>query len=96
MKNALISPNDSVSYVSSWTDSSPPEPVITIIANAKRVAEVADKTFEVALPLFWVDCADNVVADQFYYDSVSATIIQIPSPAPYPTNQPVSTGTQTL
>jgi hypothetical protein len=96
MKNALISPNDSVSYVSSWIDSSPPKPVITIIANAKRVAEVADKTFEVASPLFWVDCADDVVADQFYYDSVSTIIIQIPPPATYPTNQSISTGAQTL
>jgi len=33
-----------------------------------RVAEVADQSFEVALPLFWVECADNVVADQFFYN----------------------------
>ena len=35
-----------------------------------RVAQVEDaaNTFEVAPSLFWVDCADDVVADQFWYD----------------------------
>ena len=27
-----------------------------------RVAEVCTQSFEVAQPLFWVDCADDVVA----------------------------------
>lgn len=35
-----------------------------------RVAQVEDAAniFEVSSDLFWVDCADNVVADQFWYD----------------------------
>jgi len=35
-----------------------------------RVAQVEDAAniFEVAPGLEWVDCADNVVADQFWYD----------------------------
>jgi hypothetical protein len=35
-----------------------------------RVAQVEDATniFGVADALFWVDCADDVVADQFWYD----------------------------
>ena len=35
-----------------------------------RVAQVEDaaNVFEVAAGLMWVDCADNVVADQFWYD----------------------------
>jgi hypothetical protein len=35
-----------------------------------RVAQVEDaaNVFEVAPSLMWVDCADNVVADQFWYD----------------------------
>lgn len=35
-----------------------------------RVAQVEDAAniFEVAPSLFWVDCADDVVADQFWYD----------------------------
>lgn len=33
-----------------------------------RVAEIAENAFEVAQPLFWVDCDDTVKADQFWYD----------------------------
>lgn len=32
-----------------------------------RVAEVATDTFDVAQPLFWVECEDDVAADQYYY-----------------------------
>ena len=35
-----------------------------------RVAQVVEQgqTFEVGAPLFWTSCADDVVADQFWYD----------------------------
>ena len=35
-----------------------------------RVAQVEPdgQTFEVGSPLFWTPCADDVVADQFWYD----------------------------
>lgn len=35
-----------------------------------RVAQVEDAAniFETSPELFWVDCADDVVADQFWYD----------------------------
>jgi hypothetical protein len=35
-----------------------------------RVAQVEDAAniFEVGTGLMWVDCADNVVADEFWYD----------------------------
>lgn len=35
-----------------------------------RVAQVEHNgsTFEVGAPLFWTACADDVVADQFWYD----------------------------
>lgn len=45
-----------------------------------RVADVHPAGFEVAEPLFWVDCADDVVADQFYYDSTDKTIKAVPIP----------------
>ena len=44
-----------------------------------RVAQVEQQEFEVAPPLFWVDCADDVVADQFWYDPVDQTIKPITS-----------------
>lgn len=52
---------------------SPNEPV----EYGYRVAEVSDQTFDVAEPLFWVDCSDDIIADQFYYDINTQTIIPI-------------------
>jgi hypothetical protein len=97
MKKALISPNEEVSYISGWTEPTFPQksqPIYTTIPNAERVAEVLSTTFEVAPPLFWVDCADNIVADQWYYDSVTTTFVVTPEPVPPP--QPVVDGAQTL
>jgi hypothetical protein len=94
---ALISPNEHVSYISAWTDEPKPQPIYSVIPNAQRVAEISENAFEVAPPLFWVDCANDVVADQFYYDSATAVIQKTPDPAPYPEpEQPVAKGAQTL
>jgi hypothetical protein len=46
-----------------------------------RVAQVEQKEFEVAEPLFWVSCANDVVADQFWYDPADQTIKPIPEPS---------------
>lgn len=43
-----------------------------------RVAQINETGFEVAEPLFWVDCAEDVVADQFYYDPQDSTIKAVP------------------
>jgi hypothetical protein len=82
MKKALISPNEKVFDPN------------TNVELGERVAEVAQADFAIALPLFWVDCADDVVADLFYYDPSSGNILPIPMP-PEPA-QPVSSGAQTL
>lgn len=77
---ALISPDDQTpKYVSSWTDGEVKAgigkvPVFSPINNAQRVAQVATTEFDVSEPLFWVDCADNVVADEYYYDTSDSTI----------------------
>ena len=47
-----------------------------------RVADTHANGFDVAEPLFWVDCADDVVADQFWYDPADHTIKPIPQPEP--------------
>ena len=49
-----------------------------------RVAEVSANQFDVADPLFWVDCADDVLADQFWYDPADQTIKAVPEPEPEP------------
>lgn len=51
-----------------------------------RVAQVVDSkadTFEVSNTLFWADCADNVVADQFWYNPDNQQIEpNLPPPPP--------------
>jgi len=98
MKNAIIDPRQPVDKIISWTASNPPKTVMEQITNSARVAEVADQTFPVADPLFWVVCADDVVADQWYYDTVTQEIIIIPPPPPRPVaaDQPVVSGAQTI
>jgi hypothetical protein len=53
-----------------------------------RVAQVVDSkadTFEVADSLFWADCADDVVADQFWYNPDNQLIVpNLPPPPPPP------------
>ena len=45
-----------------------------------RVAQVVDDNlqFDVADPLFWVSCNDEVMADQFWYDPSDETIKPFP------------------
>lgn len=85
MKNALISPNESpVKYLSGWTTDTPLEPIYIQIENSCRVAEVSDEPFEIGLPLFWVECDNDVKADYFYYNTLDKEIYPIPDPAPKP------------
>jgi hypothetical protein len=68
MKQALISPAEKVyNYAGALL--------------GERVAEVTATPFQVAPPLFWTACADDVVADQWYYDPSTFQIVAIP-PAP--------------
>ena len=47
-----------------------------------RVAQVVSEgeTFPVAEAYFWTPCADDVVADQFWYDPSDQQIKPIPQP----------------
>jgi hypothetical protein len=66
MKKALISPDESVIHYNGTT------------VLGQRVAEVHDTGFEVASPLHWVDCADDLVAQNHYYDAGDSTIKPVP------------------
>lgn len=60
-----------------------------------RVAEIHETGFDVAQPLFWVDCPDDAVADQFWYDQEDQSVK--PPVLPDPDQpQPVAEGTQEL
>ena len=54
----------------------PNEPV----AGGYRIAQVVTKTFPVADPTYWLECADDVVANLWYFD----TTTQQPEPVPAP------------
>jgi hypothetical protein len=87
MKNALIDPNASpVSYISGWTTDTDPQPIYTQIENSCRVAQVEPngKTFEVAPPLFWAECADDVVTDDWYFNLDDKEIYPKPESPPKP------------
>lgn len=92
MKKALISPNETpIQHIVAWEFNPNPTiqnpnkylPVWETYLNSCRVAEVEDNPFEVAPPLFWVDCADDVVANQFYYD-IETTLMNPVVNVPYP------------
>jgi len=97
---ALISPNEIFNYtwISDWfkNDQNKWEPIYSAIENCQRVAQVVtdNNTFEVALPLHWVDCPDECKPDEWYYKDSQVQLK--PEGQPNPEPQPVSTGTQEL
>lgn len=62
------------------------------VQSGYRVAEVSVTSFEVASPMFWMACADDVVADQWWYDPSDSTVKLIPVPEPL--EQTITTGSQ--
>lgn len=64
-----------------------------------RVAEVHPDGFEVAPPLFWVNCSDDVVADLFWFDPTDNKIKETPEiivDEPISIDQPTVIGAQDL
>lgn len=49
------------------------------VADGVRIAQVSDVVFEVAEPLYWVDCPDDVLSDHFYM-TPSGTFEPVPPP----------------
>jgi hypothetical protein len=89
---ALISPTESASNIVNWElnpnwDGVNPRnkylPIYEVIPNAERVCEVVEQEFLVAEPLFWMDCADDVLPDQFYFDTETNEVLPVVN-APMP------------
>lgn len=83
---ALISPNEGnvVSWVSSWNKENEQwVPVFSEITGTQRVAQVEEQEFDVALPLHWIDCPENCIADQWYFKD--GLLLQKPLDAEIPT-----------
>ena len=51
--NALISPNEKVTDINGNV--------------GERIAQVEPISFEVAAPLFWIDCPEDCLADLWFY-----------------------------
>ena len=43
-----------------------------------RIADIADVPFEVASPMFWIECSDTIKADLFWYDPSDSSIKETP------------------
>lgn len=93
MKQALIDPTTQVSALTAWIENPDKSagapkylPVWTVIDNSARVAQVvaAGSSFPIAPPLFWTDCSDDAVADQWYCNTQTDEVLVIPPPAPLP------------
>lgn len=46
--------------------------------NGYRIVQVveSDQEFEIASPLFWMDCADNIEADHWFFNTSTRRIEQ--------------------
>lgn len=89
MKRALISPIEPVSKVVSWEQVDGSWiPVFETIPGSARVADVVETSFDVAPPLFWTDCDDDVLERSCYYNTEQDQILGVdhaPHPNPPPT-----------
>jgi hypothetical protein len=71
---ALISPNEVYTHrwVTSWQQEEGEQdtiwtPEYSTINNCQRVVEVKETEFQVALPLFWVDCVEECTPADWYF-----------------------------
>jgi hypothetical protein len=87
---AMINPDAPVQHIVGWNGKNP---ILETYPDSATVCQVADETFPIALPLYWTNCPDNVLAYQFWYDLTSQQYNPIENVEP---PQPVSTGTQKL
>jgi len=87
MKQALISPDEIVTYT-----------YVDPVQSGQRVVDVADQPFPIAPPLFWMECADDVKPDYYYFDPTNQSFQPVPPmPEPVPgQEQPATTGTTEL
>lgn len=106
--NALINPLAQAMQIVSWggknTKDDPIHPNLEPIPNSAVICEVREQTFEVAPPLYWINCAD-VTAHRSYLDTLDNQIkevVDVPvsefqaSEPAIGMDQPTTQGTQTL
>jgi hypothetical protein len=55
---------------------------LELVASGVRIAQVETQEFEVAEPLYWIDCADDVNASTWYFNTETQQCDLIPIPVP--------------
>lgn len=73
MKKALINPNEKVILQNKETL----QYEETLKQRVVQIENTEDDTFEVAAPLFWMDCDDNIHPITSYYDPDTSTIVEM-------------------
>jgi hypothetical protein len=68
---------------------------ITPIEAGYRVVEVSNESFEVALPLFWIDYPETIEPTKYWFDPSDNSLKEIPEVIE-DIIQPVTTGSQEL
>lgn len=71
MKHALISPDGPIHNFDG--------------SSGLRIWDVVNREFPVAAPFYWVEVADNVTGEDYYWDGSEPKLIPIPPPPPEPT-----------
>ena len=86
---ALVSPNEVFvcRWVTSWQQGQNDDgdvwfPEYNSIADCQRVVELSSAGFEVAAPLFWVDCPDDCTPTAWYFKN--GELHQKPQDVPQP------------
>jgi len=70
MKYALICPNEPIVVQDPKTRQ--------IIAAGYRIAQVETQTFPVGDPTYWLECANDVIANLWYFDTATQQPAIIP------------------
>ena len=64
-----------------------------VVETGYRVVEIQDKAFEVANPLFWVDCLSEITPTEYFYNQTTQEFVLIPVKQ---IEQPQAQGVQNL
>jgi hypothetical protein len=91
---ALINPLEITYQITAW-ELNGAEYVPTQTQLGYRVCEVNQNSFDVAEPLFWVDCQDELLADNYFFDINTKELVEKPldvdCPRPEPKTKDVTT-----
>ena len=92
---ALINPLEIVYQISAW-ELNGAEYVPTQTQLGYRVCEVNQNSFDVADPLFWIDCQDGILADNYFFDINTKQLVEKPLDVAYPVIKPKTENVATI